>query len=260
MSNRLAMDYAAGLVVEAYNVCVSADNPIEVHEKGKRDLVTTLDYAIENYIVNSIVRDFPNDKIVAEENYASELTAARTWVIDPIDGTVNFTRKLPLYGVQIALVENKQTIASAIYFPGFKELYTAYREGGSYRDGQPIHVNQFTSPARSILSMGDFTKKMGMEEENARRLLGLGALVNDVLKVKMFGAACYDFIALAQGYTDVHMMFSFGIWDVMPGILLVEEAGGICLTMTGEKFAPEAKTLVCGCHEDLVRFVVERLR
>jgi myo-inositol-1(or 4)-monophosphatase len=257
---RKELDFAKKVVIDAYVFCATKAELV-ISDKGSRDLVTNLDYAIENYIVEQIRRVFPGDSILAEENHAAPTHLnQRYWVIDPIDGTVNLSRSLPFYGIQIALVGDKQPVVAAIYLPEFKELLSASKGNGSFLNDQKISVSKITEPKRAITSMGDFSKREGQEVENARRVRALGGLVDDVLKVKMFGAACLDLTYLARGLTDIHIMFSFGLWDVLPGLLIAAEAGAVYQTVSGTEFSTESVDIVLAASNELLKFAVERFK
>ncbi|MEO1289102.1 MAG: inositol monophosphatase family protein, partial [Chloroflexota bacterium] len=101
------MNYASRLVVAAYHDTATNSEEMQIQKKGTRDIVTSIDYGIENYLIADIQRNFPDDQIIAEETYNKTLTNKRTWVIDPIDGTVNFARGFPFFGVQMALLVDK---------------------------------------------------------------------------------------------------------------------------------------------------------
>ena len=260
MGNRYQkeLDFAKKVVIDAYVFC-NTNAELVVSDKGSRDLVTDLDYAIENYIVEQIRHAFPGDSILAEEKHAdSTHLNQRYWVIDPIDGTVNLSRRLPFYGIQIALIEDKQPVVAAIYLPEFKELYFASIGNGSYLNDQKLSVSNISDPKRAITSMGDFSKREGQEIENARRVRALGGLVDNVLKIKMFGAACLDLTYLARGLTDIHIMFSFGLWDVLPGLLIASEAGAVYQSARGEEFNTESVDIVLAASDQLLRFVIDR--
>jgi fructose-1,6-bisphosphatase/inositol monophosphatase family enzyme len=250
------MRYVSSLTVAAYHETIEKSGHLHIQQKGIRDLVTSLDFAIENYIVANIQRDFPDDAIIAEETHHHILTDKRTWVIDPIDGTVNFARGFPFFGVQVALMVNKEPVASSIYLPALKEHYTACLGGGSFLDGRRIAAGSHKSVGEAILTIGDFgTDQQG---DNARQIEGMKSLAGDVLKIKMFGAACYDFVTLARGISDIVVMFDFGLWDIMPGLLIAREAGVTFRTLTGNPLNEHAKNLVGSNNPTLVDFVISK--
>lgn len=251
------LEFAKRVVVDAFQE-KGREGLIEVFQKGERDIVTNIDYEIENFIVDRILETFPEDEIVAEEEHHGNTDSARFWVIDPIDGTVNFSRGLPFYGVQIALVENNQVVVSSIYFPKLNELYYASLSGGSYLNSEKIVVSGNQNIKKSILSMGDFTKSVA-EIENGRRVNALGILVDHVMKVKMFGAACVDLAYIARGYTDIHLMFSFGLWDLLPGLLIAKEAGAVYKSVDGNEFNINSSNIVIASSHELLDFVIDKL-
>ena len=254
------MIFAKRTAVEAYGACKNSGS-LQVSSKGGRDLVTNLDIAIENTIVRQIRENFPNDSILAEEQHAGEvLDDSRHWCLDPIDGTVNLARGIPFYGVQIALIEHKKPAAAAIYLPEMNEVYYASLGGGSFLNAQRLSVSAVQNPAQAIVSFGDFSKKDGENLENERRARALGGLAHDVLKIIMFGAAFLDLAYLSRGLIDAHIMFSFGLWDVLPGLLIAAEAGACYKTARGAEFTLDSKDIILASSEPLLDFVVERFK
>jgi myo-inositol-1(or 4)-monophosphatase len=252
------LDFARKVVVDAYRFCRTRDNLL-ISEKGSRDLVTDLDVLIENYIVEQINSRFPEDAILAEENHTNTIVLKhRYWCIDPIDGTVNLTRGIPFFGVQIALVQDYQPKVAAIFLPELDSLYYASIGQGSFLNHQQLCVSKTVLAQKAIVSMGDFSNWEGQEVENARRVKALGGLVNDVLKIKMFGAACLDLVYLAQGRIDIHVMFSFGLWDVLPGLLIASEAGAVYKTTSGQEFTTESQNIVLAASASLLEFIIKR--
>jgi len=254
------MNFAKRAAVEAYHACkVNAD--LQISNKGSRDLVTNLDFEIENHIVRQIRDNFPNDKILAEEQYTdSVIDDGRIWCLDPIDGTVNLARGIPFYGVQIALIEHKQPVAAAIYLPEMNELYYASQGGGSFVNAQRLAVSPVKNPAQALVSFGDFSKKEGQQIENDRRVRALGGLASEVLKIKMFGAACLDLAYISRGWIDAHIMFSFGLWDVLPGLLIAAEAGAVYKTTSGAEFTLESRDIILASSVELLDFILERFQ
>lgn len=252
------LDFASNIIKEAANLYIKQQSvTTNVYIKSEYDVVTSTDYAIEKFIVDELTKKFPGDRIISEESYPGEITDSRTWVIDPLDGTNNYARKIPTYGIQLALAIDKQPVVAAIYLPVLDEMYTAAIEGGSYLNNQRIYVNSSVKLSQAVLSMGDFSKTGDRVEKNRIRLSGIAAIANQIAQLKMWGAACYDLASLAAGRTDAYLVYSYDIWDIMPGYLIAKEAGAVFAQLTGESFNCNATTSIGASNVELMNALLE---
>lgn len=252
------LDFASNIIKEAANLYIKQQStPLNVYIKDKYDVVTSTDYAIEKFIVDELTKKFPTDRILSEESYTGEITDARTWVLDPLDGTNNYARKIPTYGIQIALAIDKQPVVAAIYLPALDEMYTASVNGGSYLNNQKIFVNSFVNLSQAVMSMGDFSKTGDRVDKNRIRLSGIASVANQIAQLKMWGAACYDLASLATGKTDAYLVYSYDLWDILPGYLIAKEAGAVFAQLTGEPFNCAATTLIGASHLELMNTLLE---
>lgn len=177
------------------------------------DLVTNFDTTIEKFLIKKIKRTYPDFEIVSEEFNSRKKLTKNCFVIDPIDGTNNFARKIPLWGIQMACIKNGDVVASVIYLPIFEELYSADKTG-AYLNDDKIHVNQQNekigvySIEQSIPQVYDIQTK----NRNSR----------------LFGSAAFTLSMVACGKTSA-AMFKDTIhpWDLIPGEYLVQKAGGV---------------------------------
>lgn len=257
------LDFASNLIKEAAQIYINRQQaPTNIYLKGEYDVVTSTDYAIEKFIVDELAKKFPGDRVLSEETLAGELTDARTWVLDPLDGTNNYARRIPTYGIQIALAIEKQPVVAAIYLPELDEIYTASAGGGSYLNGNRIYVNKSVNLNQAVISMGDFSKTGDRVAKNRIRLSGVAAIANHIAQLKMWGAACYDLTSLATGRTDAYLVYSYDLWDIMPGYLIAKEAGAVFTQLTGEPFDCTATTMVGAANvellDDLLQFISDR--
>ncbi len=212
---------------------------------GVYDAVTDVDVRIERLIVDGIKSRFPGDSVISEETAPDSLVGSRTWAIDPIDGTVNMVRGIPIYGIQGVFMRDGVPEASAISLPAFGEMYTA-SEDGAFLDGVPIRTAEPRPLRECILSTGDFSRRSERYREMQARLMS--DCRDCVARFKMFGAACSDFAYLASGRTDVHVRFVNRIWDYKPGMYLAEKAGAVYDRDLLEK---EGILIMCSCEEVL---------
>lgn len=253
------LEFARQVVVSAYEE-EGKNRSFSTIAKGERDFATSVDLSVEARIVEHIREDFPGDDILAEENHTTDVNHSRFWCLDPIDGTVNFSRGLPLYGVQLALVEDGRPVVGCIYLPALNELYWASRGEGSFVNGNPIRVSRVNKIQKALISMGDFSKKDGQDEANARWQKAINSLAIPAMKLKIFGAACVDMSYLSRGYVDAHVMFGFGLWDILPGLIIAEEAGAVYKTGEGHPFDLSAQTFASAATPSLLEDILQRLQ
>lgn len=240
---------------------LARSGPNTVRQKSAHDLVTEVDINMERYLSGAIREHFPADIIQGEELSNTQVISGRTWTIDPIDGTCNMARHIPLYGVQCALFDGGEPVVSAIYLPFQDELFYAVRGQGCFCNGKPVHVNKQTDAANAIVSFGDYSRKNPSMATAQHR--AIGRLYPQIGKIRMFGAACLDFSRLAAGQLDGTVVITKNVWDLAPGVLLCQEAGGIVTNLVGDPYhfnddgviisaTPQIKQLLTQCFQNHV--------
>lgn len=208
--------YMIKLLKAAYKKC--SKQKVDVKDKGLSDLVTSLDLSLEKFITTALKKDFPETKIVSEE-FNSKIEAKGTYfVLDPLDGTINFANGLnSLYGLQIAYIKNDVTVASAIYFPSSDSSYTAAKNFGAFENGKKYVVTQ-KPVSHSLLNINtkraDFDTMYKLLEE----------LKYKFLRFRIIGADCYDFVVSSLGNFGGLVMRNGNSWDILPGLFLAEQA------------------------------------
>lgn len=189
---------------------------LEVKAKGnKGDLVTNFDYEIEKYLINKIKEKYPDYSIVSEEYNSNKELTDNCFTIDPIDGTVNFANNIPLWGIQIACIKNKEPILSVIYLPKLNELYYA-DSTGAYLNNKKIHVNNL-----------DYNK--GLYTIDGTRGIEIQTKMKDTnisTRFRSFGSAAVNFSWVASGRIGAVIFGHNTAWDYIPGMYLVKQAGG----------------------------------
>ena len=189
-------------------------------EKSDESPVTAADRACEKLIVERIAREFPEDGILAEEGSHRTSANGRRWIIDPIDGTRDFVRGIPLWAVLIALEQDGAIVASAAHSPRQGLLLWAGHGHGAWANGSRIHVSNRTSPQDAVLCFNGFNK-IGV----ARFASRLHDWVQPFWAVRSLGGA-FDAMLVAQGMADVWIEPNAAPWDLAALKLLIEEAGG----------------------------------
>jgi myo-inositol-1(or 4)-monophosphatase len=189
--------------------------------KGPQDFLTEADAAVERHVRARLAEVFPEDGFLGEET-GSAGSGPHLWVVDPIDGTANFARRIPHFCVSIALVAGNRTQLGAIYNPVLDELYLARRGQGAEKDGKRIRVADTSDPRAACVELGWSTRVPRSQYLGAlERMLDMG--VN--IRRNASGALGLAYVAdgRSDGYVELHMH----PWDALAGLLLVEEAGGV---------------------------------
>ena len=195
------------------------------------NLVTEIDKQSEALIIKKIRHHFPDHAILGEESGAHEQKSEYRWIIDPLDGTTNYTHGLPIFCVTIGIEHQGEIIAGAIYDPNRDELYTAEKGKGAFLNGKRIYVSTVDSLINSLLVTG-FPYNVKENPENV-----IEHFVNFLPKaqgVRRLGSAALDLAYVACGRFDGYWEIFLQPWDKAAGILLVQEAGGVVTNFTND--------------------------
>lgn len=192
---------------------------LTVEHKGQQDLVSIADRAVEELIRKELAARFPEDAVLGEEGGGAD--APRTWVLDPIDGTFNFLKGIPCWGVVAAYVVDGRTELGLTYDPVHEELFVARRGGGASRNGKPIRVSGNAGVDTSCLALAySFRQPRASYVDMVTRALGAG------FEHRRAGSSAVQLCWVADGRCDAFATLYCSSWDVLAGLLLVEEAGG----------------------------------
>lgn len=217
---------------------------LKIDKKGKNDLVTEADKASEAYITKKILEHFPNDHILGEEEGETKGTSPYQWIIDPLDGTTNFSHHIPLYAISIGIydLEEKQVVSGIINLPSLGNTYSALRGSGAFKDNEKITVSNTTQLINSLLCTG-FPYKKTLQDVD--RILGyLRPMLLNGRGVRRTGAAALDLCWVAEGKFDGFWEESLAPWDMTAGSILIEEAGGKVTTFDGNSFHPKIPNIL----------------
>ena len=208
--------------------------------KGDRDFATDVDLRIELEIRASLAQATPEIPFLGEEEGGQEELGGARWVLDPIDGTINFARDSPLCSISLSLVLDGQPVLGIVDAPLLGERFIARRGGRrvpEWREDLGGGGRQVLREA--IVGVADFKVGVGSEEENRVHLAVLARLARESLRVRMLGSAALDLAWLAAGRLNVTLMLSNLPWDVTAGLLLVREAGGLVYDYDGSPHGAE---------------------
>lgn len=197
---------------------------IDIRTKSNvNDVVTNVDKESEAFIVREIEAAFPDHSILGEESGEHAGTSGYQWLVDPLDGTTNYSQGLPVFAVSIGLQYNGETVLGVVYAPYLDELYTAVRGKGAFMDGKKIRVSGKNDLEHSVLGTGfPYDKDVNPDNNTAN----LAAILPHLRGLRRMGAASYDLCCTAAGWLDGYWEMGLNPWDICAGALIVEEAGG----------------------------------
>jgi myo-inositol-1(or 4)-monophosphatase len=198
--------------------------------KGYRDIVTEVDTAVESIIIDLIRQQFPSHAILSEEAGGAGIGAGTTWVIDPLDGTTNYARRVPFFCTSVGVLEDGDPLAGAIYDPLRDQTFAAERGKGATLNGKPIHASR-TSPLSHTALALDWGHS---DEVRARTLDLLLRIAPRCGTVRALGSAALALAYVATGWLDGYFNLALKPWDTAAGTLLIAEADGRCTTLHGE--------------------------
>lgn len=226
---------AAGLIIAQHWA-----TGVPVDFKGDIDLVTEVDRACEVLVLDHLRSAFPADTIIAEEGGGQQGDSGRTWYVDPLDGTTNFSHGVPHCCVSIALFDDQGPVVGVIHDPIRRWTFYATRGGGAWRDGQRLRVSRTPVLERSVLATGFPYDRRSNPDNNLGRT---GALLQRIQGIRRAGSAALDLAWVAAGWLDGYWEDRLKAWDVAAGVLLVTEAGGVVGDLLGGEFQLSAGRL-----------------
>lgn len=222
---------------------------VDVRAKGIGDVVTAADTAAESFILERLRTKFQGDGVVGEEGASIEGRSGRTWYVDPLDGTLNFSRNLPIWCVSLALYEGDRPLIAVIRDPLTGETFSAGRGIGSYCNDRRIRCSTVQAPSDSVVHITVDLKDLGV----TAGLDDIVAIAPRVLRTRNIGSAALAMAYVAAGRFDAMLHRFAHSWDYGAGVLLVQEAGGIVTDMRGEAFTPRTPDVCATSNESLQR-------
>lgn len=194
-----------------------------VNEASQHDIKLELDVRSQTLITERLLGAFPDHALYGEEGLAGNQESPWQWIVDPIDGTVNYFYGLPHYCVSIALRHEGVTQLGVIYDPMTQELWTSERGQGAFLNGRKISVSDRAVLKEAVITVG-FSKTAAAMKEG---LGNFSELASQVRKVRIMGSAALGLAYIATGRLDAYIEGFISLWDIAAGVLLIEEAGGV---------------------------------
>ena len=215
---------------EAAELMLHAHNVLAECKTGHRDVVTEYDRRVQQLLTERLRATAPGAKFFCEENdQQDDLQAEDLFIIDPIDGTMNFVRRMNHSCISVAYMHRGELLAGAVYNPYVDEMFHAVAGGGAFLNGKPIHVDP-APLSESLVCVGTAPYRADL---TARTFAMMERLYRASLDIRRQGSAALDLCSVAAGRAGFYTEMSLSLWDYAAGVLIVREAGGVCLTAEG---------------------------
>ncbi|HKW89132.1 MAG TPA: inositol monophosphatase family protein [Candidatus Acidoferrales bacterium] len=252
------LDVAVGAARDAGDLLIKEfERPQQLSYKGEVDIVTEADRKSEALIVGQLRSRFLSHAILGEEGGATGVGGATyQWLVDPLDGTTNFAHGFPVFAVSIGLLENHEPLIGAIYNPVTREMFTAIKGEGAYREQKRIHVSKVATLSKSLLATG-FPSHKRTQNPNIHYYWEFTLKSHGVRRA---GSAALDLCSVACGQFDGFWEFGLKPWDTGAGMLIVREAGGTVSDFSGRPYQPGDPVLLASnglIHEEMKALAVE---
>ena len=196
--------------------------PLRVNSSEAHDIKLAIDVESQDLITRLLLDQFPQHALYGEEGVVGDQSSAHQWVVDPLDGTVNYFYGIPHFCVSIALRLKSEIIVGIIYDPIREELWSAQKGEKPTLNGEPFRVSERADLAEAVISVG--LSKTG--ETIASGLPLLQQMVHRARKCRLLGSAALDMAYVACGRLDAYIEKGISLWDIAAGWILVETAGG----------------------------------
>jgi myo-inositol-1(or 4)-monophosphatase len=222
---------------------------------GKHNLVTECDKAAEHLIIKKLSAEFPTHGFLAEEGGQTK-TGDIMWIIDPLDGTVNFAHNIPIFSVSIAATEGMDVLCGVVFHPMTGELFVAEKGQGAFLNDRPIHVSPTPKLEQAYMTTGF---PYNVDEDPLHCIETFDKLTRLGIPIRRLGSAAIDLSYVAAGRFDAYWEVSLQPWDVAAGLLIVEEAGGRVTHYDGKRIDPRKDGTVLASnghlHDELLHQV-----
>jgi len=232
---------------------IDKGSPVDRVTKGRGNFVTETDLACEEAVLGLIRREYPEHRILSEEtsDAVNDWDRGWLWVVDPLDGTGNFARGIPTFAFNLALCHDGTPVLGLTTHPVTGDEFFATKGGGLYVNGGRARVSKAEAMSDALMGMG-----LGYDYDRAGKLL---TLLNDlwpgVVSIQNIGTAALGLAYAASGRFDLYVHQYLLPWDLAPGILFVQEAGGEIITRDGEPVTIYSEGVIAGAPGPVKEFL-----
>lgn len=238
-SNMPDIDISKRLLTIAKAAAATARNLVQLGTprtltwKGDRNVASDIDVAVETAIRDFLHTQTPGVGFLGEEEGGSKLGEGYQWILDPIDGTINFLHGVPLCAISLSLVHDGITLTSVIDLPFLDAQYSALRGYGSYVNDRRIYVSKTATLHEALVSIDQYTFDENSTLRNKVRHHLIGELATHVQRIRMIGTSAVDLVWTAHGRFDACILLGNKPWDTSAGVLIAQEAGARVLDLDG---------------------------
>ncbi len=223
----------------------------KVERKHAHDYVSYVDKGSEQRIVKALRELLPEAGFITEEGLATHTDEQMLWVVDPLDGTTNFIHGFAPYAVSIALIQGCEILVGVVYEVCTDECFYAWKGGGAFVNGQPIHVG------KSVINDALLCLQLPYNSDAYKPVIQqlINYFYGNVGSIRMIGSAAMALCYVAAGRLDAYAERYIGQWDYMAGALIVQEAGGRVTNYTGDAYFMQGDSIVATngvIHQDLL--------
>ena len=201
-------------------------------KSNEYDLVTNIDTQSERELIKRIRAAYPGHSVLAEESGMLSGDSEYLWIVDPLDGTVNYAHRYPVFCISIALQYRGEIVLGVVYAPALQELFEAIKGEGAYLNGAGLQVAEAAELNKAILATG-FPYDKATDPDN--NLNYFKELVPQINGIRRTGSAAYDLCNVAAGRFNGYWEFKVNRWDIAAGTLIVQEAGGKVVYLPSKK-------------------------
>jgi len=248
------LETAISAIKEAGNIVMKHYGKATASSKADKSLVTRADTESENLIKSILQKQFPNYQILGEETGFTGKKSDYLWVVDPLDGTTNYTFRNPFFDISIALTHKGDPILGAVFFPPQGELFYAKRGNGAYLNNSRINVSDKREIDGSVI-----TSCHGNDQNSVKRMISAFSKLKMInQKVRQLGAAALELCFVASGRVDAFFMTGMNPWDVAAGTVILREAGGKATDFEGKPFNMNSRDILGSngkIHESLLEIL-----
>ncbi len=225
---------------------------LQVSTKGPGDFVTSADKRTEKILIDELQKAHPNYGIITEETgMINKSNTENRWIIDPIDGTMNFLNSIPQFAISIGYEENGEIKCGVIFNPIMNEMFCAEKGNGAYLNNSRIRVSNKKKIKDALLATGGPKQASKIKDKIFSEYIDVS---KNVSNVRRFGSASLDMAYVACGRFDGYWQRELNYWDIAAGIIILKEAGGFVDFFEEDKIAPLKKNIIAtnsNIHEEL---------
>ncbi|KAM3849894.1 inositol monophosphatase 1-like [Diretmus argenteus] len=256
------LDFGVSITKQASQIVLAAFKQQKdvMLKSSPADLVTETDQRVEKILISAIRDKYPLHKFIGEESVAAgerlELTDSPTWIIDPIDGTVNFVHRFPFVAISIAFTVNKQTEFGIVYSCVEDKLFCAQRGKGAFLNGVPLQTS-----GQEDINQCLVVTEIGAERDD----LALSTMTSNIFRllklpvhgIRAVGTAAVDMCLVATGGADAYYHIGMHCWDIAASAIIVQEAGGVVMDTNGSEFDMMSRRVIAASSSAVANQIVQ---